>query len=421
MNKQEVLARTSFGQRIAEDEVDTLNSYFVETEQWRKVSSGQVDIVYGPKGSGKSALYALLRKNQDELLKDGIFLAPGENVRGTPIFEALVSDPPASEDQFRGLWKLYFLSLLGTALRLAKIGGEIAKQLDSKLEEVGLVNSEWSLKRSFRAALDYVKRIESVTGSVKVDPATSQPAGVEAKVTLREPGTEERKVGYISADSLLELADKALTEHTLKFWFVMDRLDVAFADTPQLEENALRALFRVYRDMAALESIKLKIFLRDDIWARITSAGFREASHITQSITITWDQKSLLNLVVRRLLHNDAIREFYHVGLEKVLANSAEQETLFYRIFPNQVDAGEKKLTTLEWLMTRTADGTGKTAPRELIHLLSAARDHQLKLMEMGAGEPGAKCSSSVRRLNPPFKMFQRSASNRPFVRNIRD
>jgi hypothetical protein len=343
MNKQDVLARTSFGQRIAEDEVDTLNSYFVETEQWRKVSSGQVDIVYGPKGSGKSALYALLRKNKDELLEDGIFLAPGENVRGTPIFEALVSDPPASEDQFRGLWKLYFLSLLGTALRLAKISGETAKQLDSKLEEVGLINSEWSLKRSFRAALDYVKRIESVAGSVKVDPATSQPAGVEAKVTLREPGTEERRVGYISADSLLEMADKALTEHALKFWFVMDRLDVAFADTPQLQENALRALFRVYRDMAALESIKLKIFLRDDIWARITSAGFREASHITQSITITWDQKSLLNLVIRRLLHNEAIREFYHVDPETVLANSAEQEKLFYRIFPNQIDAGEKK------------------------------------------------------------------------------
>jgi hypothetical protein len=39
-------------------------------------------------------------------------------------------------------------------------------------------------------------------------------------------------------------------------------------------------------------------------------------------------------------------------------------------------------------MLTRTADGTGQTAPRELIHLLSAARDQQLKSLEMGTPEP---------------------------------
>jgi len=220
---------------------------------------------------------------------------------------------------------------------------------------------------------------------VKIDPHSGGPAGVEAKVMLREPGNEERKKGFVSADSLLELADKVLAEPGLKFWIVLDRLDVAFADSPGLEENALRALFRVYRDLAALANIKLKIFLRDDIWSRITSQGFREASHITQSITITWDQKSLLNLVIRRVLHNESIRLYYDVEATSVLASSEEQEKLFYRIFPAQIDAGERKSTTLDWILTRTADGSGNTAPREVIHLLSAARDQQIKLLEMGA------------------------------------
>src|SRR5438445_9490654 len=72
MSKLEVLSATNFGQRIAENEAATLNSYFVETEQWRKVISGQVDVIYGPKGSGKSALYALLRNSRDSLIKQGI-------------------------------------------------------------------------------------------------------------------------------------------------------------------------------------------------------------------------------------------------------------------------------------------------------------------------------------------------------------
>jgi hypothetical protein len=34
VKKLDVLTAITFGHRIAEDEADTLNSYFVETEQW---------------------------------------------------------------------------------------------------------------------------------------------------------------------------------------------------------------------------------------------------------------------------------------------------------------------------------------------------------------------------------------------------
>jgi hypothetical protein len=202
------------------------------------------------------------------------------------------------------------------------------------------MSPEWAPKRALRAALDYVRRIDSVSGSVKLNEVSGQPEGIEAKVTLREPSSEQRKLGYASADSLLEMADKAFAEAGKKLWIVLDRLDVAFADSLDLEGNALRALFRVYRDLAGLDNISLKIFLRDDIWARITSAGFREASHVTKSITITWDTQSLLHLVIRRVVHNAAICEFYHVDPAAVLANADGQQKLFYRIFPMQVELG---------------------------------------------------------------------------------
>jgi hypothetical protein len=171
----------------------------------------------------------------------------------------------------------------------------------------------------------------------------------------------------------------------------VDRLDVAFADSSQLEANGLRALFRVYRDLAARKNVALKIFLRDDIWRRITESGFREASHVTRTLTITWDKQALLNLVVRRVLYNEAIRVYYGVDPTDVLKSTDEQQKLFYRIFPAQVDKGKGKSTSLDWLLTRTADGTGQTAPRELIHLLSSARDEQIRLLEMGAAEPAGE------------------------------
>jgi len=387
MDKREVLAATTFGKRIAEDEADALASYFVETDQWRKVISGQVDVVYGPKGSGKSALYSLLRQKKDELTASGIIPASAENVRGTPVFADLVIDPPASEEQFRSLWKVYFLSLIGNAFRVLKVNNQPAGHVLAALEKEGLITSEWSLRSMLRAAYDYVRRAE-VSGEVKLNPVTGQPEGFGGKITLREPGSEQRKEGYVSTDTLFEIADKALADAALKFWIVLDRLDVSFADSAELESNALRALFRVYRDLHSLNRITLKIFLRDDIWARITDSGFREASHITDSITITWDSRSLLNLMIRRVLYNKEICCYYSVDPQNVLSSFAEQEKLFYRMFPPQVDTGARKSTTLDWMLTRTADGTGHTAPRELIHLLSAARDQELKALEMGGADP---------------------------------
>ena len=391
MTKREILASLTFGQRIAEDEAEALASYFVETEQWRKIISGEADVVYGPKGSGKSALYSLLRQKRDELTAKGIIPTAGENVRGTPVFEDLVSDPPASEEQFRGLWKLYFLSLMGKALQVLDVENDHANTVLEALERAGLLTAgEWSLRKMLKSALDYIRRAE-VSGEMKLNPVTGTLEGFGGRITLREPSAEEENKGFISADSLLGQADKAFAVEGKHFWIVLDRLDVAFADSEGLERNALRALFRVYRDMQGRNNLSLKILLRDDIWTRITDEGFREASHITRAVTITWEARALLNLVIRRALHNADLKAYYKVESENVLASVEEQRTLFYRIFPPQVDAGARKSTTLDWMLSRTADGTKQTAPRELIHLLSAARDEQLKLLEMGGPEPAAE------------------------------
>lgn len=75
----EVLKNSNFGRRTAEEENDSIQSYFVQTEQWRRVFSGQIDVIYGPKGSGKSAIYSLILKNSDELFDNKTIAIPGEH------------------------------------------------------------------------------------------------------------------------------------------------------------------------------------------------------------------------------------------------------------------------------------------------------------------------------------------------------
>jgi hypothetical protein len=89
-----VLKDSSFGKRTAEEERKQLHQYFVETEQWNQVFLGNIDIVYGPKGSGKSAIYSLIIENEDKLFDRNIIAAPAENLQGASAFQNLESDPP---------------------------------------------------------------------------------------------------------------------------------------------------------------------------------------------------------------------------------------------------------------------------------------------------------------------------------------
>lgn len=391
MSKKEVLKVLSFGKRIAEEETDDLAAYFVKTSQYQGIIDGEVDVIYGAKGSGKSAIYYSLLKAKDELFDKGILIVSGENPRGTPAFKDLVADPPASEEEFRGLWKLYLLSLIGSVFRDFGIGNKYAKELLTYLEDAKLLPATFNLQSLIRRSLDYIRlllRPESLEYGIEIDPLTGLPKGLSGKISLREPSGIGRANGIQSIDDLFSLANTALENSDYKVWILLDRLDVAFAETADLERNALRALFKVYLDLNLYSSIHCKIFLRNDIWERITTSGFREGSHITKHVTIKWNEQSLLNLIIRRLIAKEAVRSYYEVTETEVLDRYEAQEELFYHVFPEKIDPGKRKAKTFNWMLSRTCDASSEAAPRELIHLLTSLKEVQLGRYDIGGEEP---------------------------------
>ena len=365
-----------------------LAKYFVETDQWNRIFRGEIDIIQGDKGAGKSAIYSLLVAKTNELFDKNILLITAEQPRGATLFRDLVSDPPTSENEFISLWKLYIVTLVAQKIKELGIdsGGESAKQLITSLEEQGLLEAGFELTQIFTEVRNYVKRWfypKSVEGSFAFDVSTGLPT-LSGKITPSEPGAELRSKGYLSVDSLLGLANRALGSSGYRVRVLLDRLDVAFVESNELEKNALRALFRVYRDFGSFDRITLKIFLRSDIWRRIVEGGFREASHITRVAILDWKPPALLNLIVRRILSNDPLVDEYKIDRADVLGDFDKQQKIFYRLFPQQVEQGSKKRQTLEWMISRTADGTDKTAPRELIHLLNTVREKEIERLERG-------------------------------------
>jgi hypothetical protein len=392
MERKALLQQLSFGSQVAEEEVAKLQEYFVETDTWGRIFNGEIDLVRGEKGAGKSALYLLLNKHEEQLFDKGILIVSAENPKGHTVFKDLIEDPPTSEAEFIILWKIYILTIVCHRLRDLGIGGQI-EDVYGALEEEHLLERELNLAGLLRTAQTFARRLLSGTKyetGVELDPVTGMPSGIIGRISLAEPTGELRKRGITSIDGMFEKVDAALKENSFVMWVLLDRLDVAFAQSHDLEANAIRALTRVYSDFRALEAVELKIFLREDIWKRVTSGGLREASHLTRFILMRWTPPMLLNLAMRRILSNPVIEEEFAIRKDEVLKDYDEQEKLFNRLFPPQVEQGPQKASTFNWMLTRCADATDQTAPREVIHLLNCIRDEEIGRLERGgSAAPG--------------------------------
>ena len=433
MDRLKLLKQLSFGSQVAEDEIERLQDYFVQTDQWGRIVRGDIDIIRGEKGAGKSAIYLLLDKQKDLMFDKNVLMVSGENPRGTTVFKDLVFDPPSSEREFEILWKIYLLTIISHKIRSYGISGNGINGVYSALEEAKLLEGELNLAGLLRSTQNFVRRLLSVKsfeGGVELDQATLQPSGVIGRISLAEPTGEIRGSGITSVDGMFEKVNTALEGAGYTIWVLLDRLDVAFAESHELEANAIRALIKVYNDLRALNNISLKIFLREDIWKRVTFGGFREASHITRFEVMQWTPPMLRNLTLRRILSNDILIDELAIDKEAVLGDVDAQVVLFDRLFPQQVEQGERKATTFDWMVGRCADGTGLAAPRELIHLLNCIRDEEIRRLERGENPaPGEQLfdrsvfkqalpTVSETRLNT--YLYAEYPAERPFVERLR-
>lgn len=193
MDRLTLLKSLTFGTQIAEDETNELATYFVETDQWTRIFGGQIDIVRGEKGAGKSAIYASLLEKKNELFDNGIIVVAAENLRGATVFKDLVSEPPTSEVEFIVLWKLYIVTIVAQQLREFGINNKDAQIVYRALEDAQLLESEFTLSRVLRSVHEYAKRIvkaEALEGGVTFDPGTGMPNGITGRIVLKEPSSE---------------------------------------------------------------------------------------------------------------------------------------------------------------------------------------------------------------------------------------
>lgn len=369
---KEILRKINLGASVAEFDSD-LEKYFIETETFRSVISDGGDIISGDKGTGKTAIYRILKgsyRSYPEL--EHVEIVDAFNPQGDPVFQRLLQGPVMSEEQFRTFWKAYMFSLVGNWLvdiYPHDYNPEI-QILYETLEYLGLEATDVSPETIFGKLHRMVDKMLS-------------PSAIEAEFKLTETGMpivkprmefeDRRETGSIIYNGdYLKILNQALGSVELKVWVLFDRLDEAFSGSPSVEIPALRALLRSYLDLTNLENLRLKLFLRKDLFRRLIKGGFVNLTHINaRRIEIVWDDEDLWSMVMRRMERDPDLMEFFGAD--------SDVSTMLSVLLPEQIDVGDRKPTTDRWVISRIRDGNNNRPPRNLIDLLNKSRDAQLR------------------------------------------
>jgi hypothetical protein len=385
---RDLLARLSVGSSVAEHD-EALERYFVETATYRALVSGEMDIVAGDKGTGKTALFRILQDRYATTPElSNVEVVPAFNPTGNPVFQKLADGAPLSEGEYIGIWKAYLLALAGNWI-LALYEDDLTesmKELDRLLVSMGLRSADDTPATVFSQLINLVRRLARPSAAEVAVTVTPEGFPVVApRVEFREE--EAGEVVRVDYDQAFTLLDAVLREVELSIWLVLDRLDEAFQGFPAAEVPALRGLFRTYLDLLPYGAVRMKLFVRKDLFRRIIAGGFVNLTHINaKKVEIVWDDDDLYDLLCRRIAQNE------HV-LGDMTLGEGSLDDLFNAMFPSQVDVAERKPTTWNWMLSRIRDGNDIKPPRNLIDLVSKARDAQVRReardeREYSSGEP---------------------------------
>jgi hypothetical protein len=393
-----LLGNIDFGSSVAESD-QLLESARVETSVFSDLLNDKVDLVPGTKGSGKSALYRIFVDFLPQYLlnQKKVVVAHGVQRHGDEVFHAYNDEfERMDENVFVSFWCVYLVSLANehfvkqpryeTYLRHAS--DEVAafrrscqvaripdfdkpKTLKDVLGWVLAVLNSWRPKVKYKPPHD--------VGEFEFDLLGREMPKDEG--VGKDPGVEKLP-RYVH--DIKESLEAIVGKSGLGLWLMIDRLDEIFPRRSELETRALRGLLRTLRIFES-DQVRVKVFLRDDILDQVVSGsqGFTALTHVTarKADTLRWSEDQILTMIVKRLFANDRLTKHLKVDTQRLEASQGYQKECFYLVFPQAVDRGSRRSTTLRWIYNHTADGRGVVTPRDVIDLLTAAKQRQLDLV----------------------------------------
>jgi hypothetical protein len=381
-NKAEILRNLYLGGRVAEQD-DLLFRCFIRHPVLNELVRDRCDIVLGAKGAGKSSLWKEMVSHQATYpdLK-GVILRLVTNATGDPEFRDVleaISKDNIEDEALRVGWRIYLLGQFWAGAEASLSDSEDKKKLSKSFQKYGLTIAESStIKQAFAFAFAKACTLSEVSlkwkegFAVKFDDAALRAGQTAAGIPFNQ---------------LIDDLDGLLALDGQRVWLVLDRLDELTIGNEAAENAILKGLLLAFRDISDRKNLRAKIFLRDDVYDRVTSLGhFPALTHVRSraSRPISWGIEDLLHLTTRRLVESAEVVAL--AGVSADISSPQARRTLFYALFPDKVDKG-RAAEGFKWICDRITDGNNVVTPRDLLAVLDNARLHQIEFLERGEAQ----------------------------------
>lgn len=393
---------------------DVAKRAFIITSSIRQFYLNQHSIVVGAIGTGKSTLFRRLKDNAAEL----------ENYRDdliVPLEEALPFKELTEfvKEYYEGKQENIFYQLLWKFNVLLKISSKIAK-LD------GFPRNDFEVTiNDFLRVANSADEYTNILTKIK-DLMSKANLKIEAKVgdnpiTFSAGLSDKDKTNSTSKKVNLEEVRRAISgaldERGIKrVTVIIDKIDRFVAGAEYRVQRAyISALLEVDDDLAAVENINLKIFIRADLFERLDFSALGYDKVQDNVIKLKWSSEETLRFLATRIVFSlqqanicrfeDLVRssdlsEFELSWREKILfSNSApailknlirkkeklERETSLYgkldkaiitKLFPRKAihfcvkQNSHEEVDLFEFIQTHFLDGNGMCTPRYMLIFL---------------------------------------------------
>ncbi len=309
------LQQLSFGDPTAENEMTTLGRYYMQTEQYRRALNGEVNLIVGRKGSGKTALFLQLR---DRIRGDKrnimVDLKP-EGYQLIKLKEDLLQalTEGARQHLITAFWE--YLLLLEVTHKVLEKDAATYKH-NHELYELYLELEATYRVNDFATEGDFAERLSTLSSRIAGEYAVRY--GSATGMSLR---AEE-------VTSLLYVHDlKALREKLSRYleakeavWILFDNLDKGWntAGVDQIDAIVLRCLIdasrKLQRDMIRRgHNLHCLIFVRNDVYEVLMKESADYGKDMR--VVLDWTDAELLRemlrlrLVIGMGLHRDTALE----------------------------------------------------------------------------------------------------------------
>lgn len=352
-----LLARTTFGASAAENEFRNLGAYYLPIDNYYRCKRGEVQLVAGRKGSGKTALFFQLRDDLRRIRNRVVLDLKPEGFQLVKLKDQVLSllEDGSKSHTVTAFWEYLLLT-------------EICRKVLVDDERIHLTNHALyepyrSLADAYDINADIVEGDFSERMTALIDAVTEKLAEMGFA-----PGGEVIRLSTPQITELIHRHDlQNIREHLFEYleqkdavWILFDNLDKGWPPHGLSESDylVLRCLLEAFqkleREMAKkdIEAHGI-VFIRNDIYELLVS-GSPDRGKIAYAL-LDWDDQDALREMIRKRI------DYSNVGTGPTFLDT------WRLIFASHIDGEETSQFLIDRCLMR---------PRALIDLASACRSH---------------------------------------------